>query len=105
MKRVLQGITKLEEIDQWSRFVGEVRMMLDGFHPWMSAFLRAISALERPPDRLWVGNTAHEIGVSQEQMWFLFDDVWWILRTRTGGRVHDVVLHVAETHADPSTRA
>ena len=104
MKRVMAGISKLDNVDKWATFVGEVRLMLDSYHPSVNAFLRCISASDSPPDGAWVINAAQECNSNLEDMWKLFDDIWWILRTKTEDRPHDIVLHVAETHIAPELR-
>ena len=104
MKRVMAGITELSSLDQWAKFNSEVRLMLDSYHPYIGIVFRALSALDSPPDGSWSLYTARECGTSVESLWRLYDDLWWIARTKTKDRAHDIVLHVAETCLTPEAR-
>ena len=78
--------------------------MLDTFYPYINILLRALSALDAPPDGTWVVATAQECNVRIDELWGIFDDLWWVLRTKTEERAHDIVLHVAETYVAPDQR-
>ena len=104
MKRVMAGITELKSLDEWARFSSEVRLMLDSYHPYIGTVFRALSTLDSPPDGSWSLRTAQECGTTLENLWRLYDDLWWIVRTKTKEHAHDIVLHVAETYLTPEAR-
>ena len=53
-KQLLSGIDKLENIDEWPRFSGQVRMMLDASYPFIGNWMRAIGSCDSPPTPEWV---------------------------------------------------
>ena len=68
MKQILTGITRIDELDKWSQFAGEVRLMLDGYHPSIGAVLRAVAALDKPPDNLWIVQLSQDNRVPLEDL-------------------------------------
>ena len=55
-KHLLEGIVKLEDLNEWPRFISEVRMMLDGAFPFAGVFFRAAASLDEPPTTAWLGD-------------------------------------------------
>ena len=103
-KHLLEGVRKLEDLDNWPQFTSQVRLMLDGAFPFAGAFMRAVTSLESPPTRQWLGDLAHTCETTMDLVWLFLREVWWILRMRVAGRGHDIILHVAETHTSADQR-
>ena len=48
-KHLLEGVRRLEDLDDWPRFASQVRLMLDGAFPFAGTWIRALAGLGNPP--------------------------------------------------------
>ena len=68
-KHLLEGVRRLDDLDNWPQFAAQVRLMLDGAFPFAGTWMRAVASLDKPPTTGWLADLAHACETTMEMMW------------------------------------